>query len=89
MYDGTHFTAIFESILDSMAKLGIKEPGPNTTATLVRDGFCTGRRFRFDDVGIDAVWLMADHAIHLRGKDGELLDTIDVRPDAQTQRRAA
>ena len=78
-----------QALLDALNQLGIKEPGPSKTATLVRDGFCTGRRFLFEDVGVNAIWLMAEQVINLRDDCGELLKTVDLRTTSTGTSRAA
>ena len=44
-------------------------------AALIRDGFCVGRRFFYDDIQV--VWLAAENLINVYGSDGELLKTVE------------
>ena len=76
MYGG-NFKSISTLVSDTATALGVADPGNAGTTMLTRDGFCIGRRYRFNDV--EAEWLLKENVIRFYGKDRCLLKTVPVQ----------
>ena len=81
MDTGTEAAPLHQTIAEAMSELGLPELPCRSTSFLVRDGYCTGQRFRFD--GIEAIWLIAEYFVRFYDENGRMLKSVGVGTSQQ------
>jgi hypothetical protein len=76
MDNGTEAAPLHQTIAAALSELGLPEQPCRSTSFLVQDGYCTGQRFRFDE--IEAIWLIAEKVVQFYDENGRLLKSVSV-----------
>ena len=86
MLNGTQFSSLRPTILDTLSELGVSDPVINKTVVLTSKGCFVGYRFPVD--GIQVVWIMAEGVVRFYADDGSLLKTLEVGPGLAVKKAA-
>ena len=76
MDNSTEAAPLHQTIAAALSELGMADLPCRSTSFLVQDGYCTGQRFLFD--GIEAIWLIAENAVHICDENGQVLKSVGV-----------
>ena len=83
MDNGTEAAPLHQTIAAALSELGVPHSPCRSTSFLIQDGYCTGQRFLFD--GIEAIWLIAENAVHICDENGRVLKSVGVRTVEQNK----
>ncbi len=67
---------LHQTIAAGLSELGMSDLPCRSTTFLIRDGYCCGRRFLFDE--IEAIWLIAENVVRFYDEQGRLLKSVEV-----------
>ena len=76
MDNSTEAAPLDQTIAAALSELGVPHSPCRSTSFLIQDGYCTGQRFQFD--GMEAIWLIAEDAVHICDENGRVLKSVGV-----------
>jgi hypothetical protein len=76
MDNGTEAAPLDQTIAAALSELGMPDLPCRSTTFLIRDGYCFGRRFLFDE--IEAIWLIAENVVRFYDENGRMLKSVSV-----------
>ena len=83
--DGAAADPVFQAIVSARSELGLHQREYSEMRVLIRDGYCVGTAFHFDDGR--AFWWLDDSRIEIQDEAGNVLREINL--PAEEERRAA